>query len=77
MAATRSDQGTSATVAESATILVEYPERYDAKQITVAPDDDDGLRIREVVDIDFGTEQRHGYERVIPDGRQRSRRQRT
>ena len=31
-----------------------HPERFDAKQITVSPVGADGLRIREVVDEDFG-----------------------
>ncbi|MCB0981344.1 MAG: hypothetical protein KDB17_11905, partial [Ilumatobacter sp.] len=42
-----------------------HPERFDAKQVVVAPLGD-GVRIREVVDQDFGNHQRHGYERVIP-----------
>jgi uncharacterized membrane protein YgcG len=41
------------------------PEQFDAKQVTVAPDGADGLRIREVVDIDFGVEARRGYQRII------------
>lgn len=41
-------------------------QRFDAKQITVQPSGVDGIRIREVVDEDFGTDQRHGYERNIP-----------
>lgn len=43
-----------------------YPERYDAKQVTVQPSGRDGLTIREVVDQDFGSNERHGYERTIP-----------
>ena len=43
------------------------PERFDAKQVVVTPVGDDGLRIREVVDQDFGSFQRHGYERRIPN----------
>jgi len=43
-----------------------WPERFDAKQVVVTPVGD-GLRIREVVDQDFGTSQRHGYERIIPN----------
>ena len=43
-----------------------HPERFDAKQVVVAPRGD-GVRIREVVDQDFGNHQRHGYERVIPN----------
>jgi uncharacterized membrane protein YgcG len=44
-----------------------HPERFDAKQVVVQPAGDDGVRIREVVDQDFGTHDRHGYERVIPN----------
>ena len=42
------------------------PERFEAKVVTVTPSGADGVRIREVVDQDFGTKQRHGYERIIP-----------
>jgi uncharacterized membrane protein YgcG len=44
-------------------------ERFDAKQVVVTPvaPGDDGLRIREVVDQDFGSKDRHGYERTIPN----------
>lgn len=42
-------------------------ERFDAKQITVSPAGGDGVRIREVVDQDFGHNDRHGYERTIPN----------
>ena len=45
----------------------EFPERFDAKHVTVTPDGEDGLRIREVVDVDFGSADRHGYVRVIPN----------
>lgn len=41
------------------------PEQFDAKQVTVAPDGADGLRIREVVDIDFGSSARRGYQRIV------------
>lgn len=43
-----------------------HPERFDAKLIVVEPSGADGVRIREVVDQDFGTYRRHGYERNIP-----------
>ena len=33
-------------------------ERFEAKQVTVRPEGDDGVRVREVVDIDFGTNDR-------------------
>jgi uncharacterized membrane protein YgcG len=42
-------------------------ERFEAKQITVTPGGGDGVRIREVVDQDFGSERRHGYQRIIPN----------
>ncbi len=42
-------------------------EHFDAKQITVRPDGADGVRIREVVDIDFGFEERRGYQRIVPN----------
>jgi uncharacterized membrane protein YgcG len=42
-------------------------ERFEAKQVTVTPTGDDGVRIREVVDQDFGTSDRHGYERIVPN----------
>ena len=44
-----------------------HDERYEAKQIVVAPIGDDGVRITETVDDDFGTVQRHGYQRLIPN----------
>ncbi|MBG7606121.1 MAG: DUF2207 domain-containing protein [Actinobacteria bacterium] len=48
------------------------PEHFDAKQVTVWPAGIDegggeGVRIREVVDIDFGINERHGYQREIPN----------
>jgi hypothetical protein len=43
------------------------PEHFDAKQVTVWPDGGDGVRIREVVDIDFGLNARRGYQRFIPN----------
>lgn len=45
----------------------ERSERFDSKQVIVSPAGDDGLRVREVVDFDFGDHQRHGYERIIPN----------
>jgi len=44
-----------------------HDERYEAKQIVVAPAGADGLRITELVDDDFGTTERHGYQRLIPN----------
>ncbi len=43
------------------------PEHFDAKQVTVWPDGADGVRIREVVDIDFGINERRGYQRIVPN----------
>ena len=43
------------------------PEHFDAKQVTVWPDGGDGVRVREVVDIDFGLTERRGYQRIIPN----------
>jgi hypothetical protein len=40
-------------------------ERFDAKTIVLAPTRDGALRVTEFVDIDFGTERRRGYERVL------------
>jgi hypothetical protein len=42
-------------------------EHFDAKQVTVWPDGGDGVRVREVVDIDFGLTERRGYQRIIPN----------
>ena len=43
------------------------PEHFDAKQVTVWPDGGDGVWVREVVDIDFGLNERRGYQRLIPN----------
>ncbi len=43
------------------------PERFDAKQVTVWPEGDNGVHVREIVDIDFGPTERHGYQRIIPN----------
>jgi uncharacterized membrane protein YgcG len=45
----------------------EHPERFDAKQVTVWPVGGEAVRIREVVDQDFGTTERRGYQRFVPD----------
>jgi len=42
------------------------PERFDAKLVVVTPVGE-GVHLHEVVDIDFGRAQRHGYQRVIPN----------
>lgn len=44
-----------------------HEERFDAKQVLVTPAGGEGVRIREVIDQDFGTNQRHGHERIIPN----------
>ena len=44
-----------------------HEERFDAKQVVVSPVGTDGVRVRETVDEDFGTYDRHGYERIIPN----------
>lgn len=44
-----------------------HPERFDAKTIVVEPAGERGLRITEYVDIDFGSADRRGYRRVIPN----------
>ena len=41
-------------------------ERYDARHITITPAGGTGVRVREVVDIDFGRVARHGYRLQIP-----------
>lgn len=43
-----------------------HPQRFDAKQIVVTPAGD-GVHVHEVVDIDFGNERHHGYQRIIPN----------
>ncbi len=45
-------------------------EHFDAKQVIVMPagaDRSDGVAVREVVDIDFGVNERRGYQRIIPN----------
>ena len=43
-----------------------YPERFDAKTVVVSPRGE-GVRITEYVDIDFGSSDRRGYERLVPN----------
>lgn len=43
------------------------PEHFDAKQVTVWPDSNGGVRVREVTDVDFGSSARRGYQRLIPN----------
>ena len=56
-----------AALALAGLIGTDRSEGFDGKQVTVTPTGDDGLRIREVVDQDFGRHDRHGYERIIPN----------
>jgi uncharacterized membrane protein YgcG len=44
-----------------------HPERYDAWHVVVAPAGGDALRITEIYDQDFGSHERHGHERTIPN----------
>ena len=45
----------------------DHAERFDDKQIVVPRGDLHTLRVREVVDQDFGCNDRHGDERFIPN----------
>ena len=58
--------GGTALLAATGVIGRESEERFDSKVVTVGPAGDDGVRIREVVDQDFGGHDRHGYERIVP-----------
>lgn len=40
-------------------------ERFDAKQIVVEPVGENGVQITEIVDIDFASKHKHGYERNV------------
>ncbi|MBA2386804.1 MAG: DUF2207 domain-containing protein [Acidimicrobiia bacterium] len=42
-------------------------EHLDANQFVVRPEGEGGVRIREVIDQDFGTNDRRGLERIIPN----------
>jgi uncharacterized membrane protein YgcG len=42
-------------------------ERFESKQVVIEPAGGDALRITETVDIDFGSEERRGYQRIIPN----------
>lgn len=42
-------------------------ERFQSKQFTIRPVGEYGVRVREVVDVDFGRYDRHGLRREIPD----------
>jgi hypothetical protein len=58
--------GTSALAATGVIGSGNHDERFDAKVVSVQPVGADGVRIREVVDEDFGSKDRHGYQRIIP-----------
>ena len=59
--------GSTALVAAGLIGSPQRDERFESKQLLVTPAGGDGLRIREVVDIDFGGEDRRGYQRLIPN----------
>ena len=59
--------GSTALVAAGLIGSPQRDERFESKQVVVTPAGGDGLRIREVVDIDFGSEERRGYQRLIPN----------
>ncbi len=42
-------------------------EQFDAKQLVVSPSGANGVQITETVDEDFGNNNRHGYQRIIPN----------
>lgn len=44
-----------------------HAERFDAKTLVVEPAGERGVRITEYVDIDFGSAERRGYRRLIPN----------
>jgi uncharacterized membrane protein YgcG len=45
----------------------DHPERFDAKTVVIARDGERAIRITEYVDIDFGSANRRGYERLVPN----------
>ena len=42
-------------------------EHFDSKQVVVSPAGDTALHLHEVVDMDFGHQSRHGYQRIVPN----------
>src|SRR3954470_6905883 len=58
--------GGTALLAAAGVIGNSRQELFESKVVTVEPSGADGVRIREVVDEDFGNQDRHGYERIIP-----------
>jgi uncharacterized membrane protein YgcG len=57
----------SSLLALSGVVGSSRPEVFESKQVTVSPAGPDGVRIREVVDYDFGRNKRRGYRRTIPN----------
>ena len=45
----------------------DHPQRYDTWQVVIEPAGGDALRITETFDQDFGSNDRHGHERLIPN----------
>src|SRR4051812_2761941 len=58
--------GGTALLAATGVIGNSRQEHFESKVVTVEPAGADGVRIREVVDEDFGNENRRGYQRIIP-----------
>ncbi len=58
--------GGTALLAATGVIGQDAGERFDSKVVTVTPTSGDGVGIREVVDEDFGSNDRHGYQRIVP-----------
>src|SRR3954471_3376951 len=58
--------GGTALLAATGVIGNSRHDHFQSKVVTVEPAGADGVRIREVVDEDFGIANRHGYERIIP-----------
>jgi hypothetical protein len=57
--------GGTALLAATGVIGSKGDERFDSKVVTVEPAGDDGVRIHEIVDQDFGGNNHHGYERIV------------
>jgi hypothetical protein len=45
----------------------DHPERYETWQTVIQPAGDDGVRIVETFDQDFGSEERRGHQRFVPN----------
>ena len=59
--------GSTALVAAGLIGSPQREERFESKQVLVTPAGGEGLHIREIVDIDFGSDERRGYQRLIPN----------